>query len=99
MIKITNGNVPDIGRGNVRYKENRGVTGLALGADKKVDTITISTGEHKTDMKFIEALKTQILNEVKAGAGIHKLNDLRNQVAAGEYDINPVDIVRKMMLE
>lgn len=67
----------------------------------KTDTLTIKGVENdfKVDTQFITNLKNQILTEVKAGADLHKMDDLQKQIAMGEYDINPADIVRKMMAE
>lgn len=50
------------------------------------------------ESQFISGLKSQISAEVQKGASEYKLADLSKQIALDEYDINPADIARKMMM-
>ena len=70
----------------------------AVKTPEKTDKITISSQEQKTDAQFIYALKNQIVNDLKSGMGADKLNELKMQVSAGSYDINPADVARRMLL-
>ena len=65
------------------------------------DTITIRSGgaPASSDSQFIQMVKKHLLSEIGAGASEYKLNDLRCQVALGQYDVNISEIVRKMTLE
>lgn len=65
------------------------------------DKITIGTAE-KTgipDEQFVSQLKKSILSEIQAGAPDYKLEDLKQQIALNEYDINVPDITKKIMLD
>ena len=64
---------------------------------EKTDKITISAQEQKTDAQFINVLRAQIVNELKAGTTAEKLSDVIGQVSAGSYDINTADVAYKML--
>jgi len=63
------------------------------------DTITIAANPNTgvTDEQYIAQLKKNILSDINSGATAHKLTDLRQQIALGDYDVNVPDIVRKIM--
>lgn len=84
-----------------KEKEMKTAGDATMKAAGKTDTLTIKSvpEEIKVDAQFVENLKNQILSEVKAGADLHKMDDLKKQISLGQYDINPADIVRKMMKE
>ena len=65
------------------------------------DKMTIGTTQ-KTgipDEQFILQLKKSILSEIQAGAPEYKLEDLKQQIALGEYDTNVSDVIRKLTLD
>lgn len=67
-------------------------------APEKVDSIKISgASQEKTTAQLVESLKSQIMNDVKAGIDSHQLEDLKREVASGNYDVNPGDIIHKIM--
>jgi hypothetical protein len=63
------------------------------------DKITIASNDKNgiPDAQFIMQLKKSILAEIQAGSPEHKLDDLKQQIALNQYDINIPDIVRKIM--
>ena len=63
------------------------------------DKITIASNQSGeiTDAQFIAQLKKSIISDIQAGAPEHKLNDLKQQIALDEYDVNISDIIRKIM--
>ena len=70
--------------------------GKSLGRDKI--TIAASQGE-VSDAQLIAQLKKSLSAEIQAGASERKLDDLRQEIALGEYDVNIPDIIRKMLLD
>ena len=66
--------------------------GSALGA-VKIENKEIS------DADFIKGLSESISAEVKAGKPQNVLNDIKRQIALGEYDINADDIASKILGE
>lgn len=80
--------------------ENKATPGSAskpAGCDK----ITIASSQNAgiSDAQFVSQLKRGILSDIQAGAPEYKLDDLRQQIALGEYDVNIPDIIRKMLLD
>lgn len=71
--------------------------GSALGA-VKIDRISIENKEI-SDADFIKGLSESISAEVKAGKPQNVLNDIKRQIALGEYDINADDIASKILGE
>jgi hypothetical protein len=65
------------------------------------DKLTIESNQNPalSDDQLIALLKKNIMSEIQAGAPERKLDDLRQQIALDEYDVNVPDIVRKMMLD
>lgn len=87
-----------------KIKENQNLMDCVPQAAAKssgFDQITISRSADVklSDDQFANMLSKQLSNEVKAGTSSYELNDLQRQVALEQYDINPTDIVRKMMFE
>ncbi|MCL1809362.1 MAG: hypothetical protein FWG42_06340 [Clostridiales bacterium] len=80
--------------------ENRGLQEAAAKPEGR-DKITIapSRGSDIPDAQFIAQLRKNIVSEIMAGAPEYKLDDLRQQAALGEYDVNIPDIIRKMLLD
>ena len=75
---------------------------------ESMDRITISAegihsaeGVHSEDAvpdaRFLEKLMNQLMKDIEKKTEQSKLDELKLQVAAGEYDINPTDIVNRMM--
>ena len=65
------------------------------------DKITIGATQ-KTgipDEQFVSQLKKSIIAEIQAGAPEYKLDDLKQQIALDEYDVNVPDIARKILLD
>ena len=62
-------------------------------------TIESSQGPALSDAELIAQLKKNILSDIQAGTPEHKLNDLKQQIALDEYDVNIPDIIRKLMLD
>lgn len=70
----------------------------AADSPKNLDSIEISAAHpERTTAQLVETLKTQILADVKAGMDTHKLDQLKREIASGEYDVNPSDIVSKII--
>ena len=65
-------------------------------APEKMDSIKISGVKKRTTEQLVNSLKMQIMQDVKSGIDSHKLEDLKKEIASGEYDINPSDIARKI---
>ena len=63
---------------------------VTIGADKKTGL---------SDAQFVAQLKKGILAEIQAGAPEYKLDDLKQQIALDEYDVNVPDIARKILLD
>ncbi|WP_324824530.1 hypothetical protein [Sinanaerobacter sp. ZZT-01] len=65
------------------------------------DQITISQSptSQKSDEQFITYLKNQLVSEVKSGASQYKITDLSQQIALKQYDNNPADIARKILMD
>lgn len=63
------------------------------------DKITIEArqSEGLSDAQFIAQLKKGILSDIQAGASERKLDDLRQQIALGEYDVNASDVAKRIM--
>lgn len=68
--------------------------------NKNFDNIIISSlnsNEDSTDT-VINDLKNKIMSDIKSPAPQNKINDLKSQIALGEYQINTHDIVKKILL-
>lgn len=68
-------------------------------AVKKQDNITINSNI-KTDKNqdaFILSLKNKIMDDVKKNSNPEVVKQIKEQILLKEYDINPVDIVRKII--
>jgi anti-sigma28 factor (negative regulator of flagellin synthesis) len=96
-MKITPNNM-----GGIPAKINGAGTGPNPSAEQpkacaNMDTITLSHREPMNDKQFIESLKNKILKEVQAGVDIHRLEDLKRQIASEEYNINAADIARRIV--
>jgi len=81
-------------------KKNNAISGtVKKSAD--YDKIIIGAGNPAgiSDDQFIATLKKAIMSEIQAGASERKLNDLKNQIAVDQYEINASDIVKRMMLD
>lgn len=61
------------------------------------DQITISS-EHSVDSRFQMELKSRLSREVRTATTTGTLADLRRQIEAGEYQVDPVAIARRMLL-
>ena len=97
MIKVTSGNVT-AGVKTPAPKPFAAKPSETKTPAPNMDKVTISSVEAMPDAKFIEALKESILKEVRDGADIHKLGGLKAQVDSGEYDVNPQDTARKLLM-
>jgi len=99
-MKIIPENIISTNRDIVR-KPVQGKDAQAAGTAGKpsCDTITIAANQNTevTDAQFIAQLKKMILTDIQAGAPEHKLNDLKQQIALDQYDVNIPDVVRKIM--
>ena len=71
--------------------------GNTLGA-ARMDRVSIGNKEMSDD-DFIRELAGSISAEVKAGKPQNVLNDIKMQIALGEYDINADDIASKILGE
>ncbi|MCL1983143.1 MAG: hypothetical protein FWG53_08695 [Clostridiales bacterium] len=102
-MKIIPENIVPGGR-NVARKQNSDENRALHGAAAKpegCDKITIAPNRDADvpDAQFIAQLRKSIVSEILAGAPEYKLDDLRQQAALGEYDVNIMDIIRKMLLD
>lgn len=68
-------------------------------ADYDRITIGAASSSALSEDQFIVSLRKTISAEIQAGAPEQKLHDLKQQVAMNEYEINPSDIVRRLMLD
>ena len=93
---------------DVLKKQNQGKEGQAAPTAPEAsakpsacDKLTIESSQNTalSDAEFIAQLKKNILSEMQAGASERKLNDLKQQIALDEYDINVPEVVRKIMLD
>lgn len=100
-MKILTNNMTSPVKSNGDYIKLNKKEGKEQVQKQSFDTITIGSPS-VSDLpanEFAAILKNQIANEVKAGTSSYKLNEIKTQIALGEYDINAVDIVRKMMVD
>ena len=51
------------------------------------------------DEQFVAMLKKSIITDIQGGAPDYKLDDLKQQIALNEYDVNVPDTIRKMLLD
>lgn len=98
-MKISLQNPGEIKPKSTEFKNRPAASPVSPKTTENVDRITISSRANKISGQFIADLREQILNQVKAGADPHMLDDLKRQVSLGEYDVNPADIVRRMMCD
>ena len=68
-------------------------------ARSSFDKITIESNQNQgmSDEQLISQLKKSILSDIQTGAPEYKLNDLKQQIALDEYDINLTETIRKIM--
>lgn len=66
-------------------------------AASNFDQITISS-DHSAGSRFQMELKSRLSREVRTATTTGALSALRNQIEAGEYQIDPVAIARRMLL-
>ena len=71
--------------------------GKAVDRDKM--TIGADSSPVLSDAQLIASLKKSIMADIQAGASQQKIANLKQQVALNEYDINPADIARRMLLD
>jgi anti-sigma28 factor (negative regulator of flagellin synthesis) len=82
----------------MKTEKKTGETGFADALSKVMsDRITIDANQTLSDEQFIKQLSKKISDEVKAGASQAELEDLKRQIALGEYDIDVDDIVSKIL--
>ena len=83
---------------NTVIEQKKGNVAKSERSPKNVDSIKISAASaERTTAQLIESLKAQILQDVKAGIDSHQLSELKREVASGSYEINPAEIVHKIM--
>ena len=96
-MRITPPGAPKVYSKNGAEKKKESVSKTDL-SQKNVDSIELSAAQpEKTTAQLIDTLKAQILQDVKAGIDTHRLDDLRREIASGDYDINPSDIVSRII--
>jgi anti-sigma28 factor (negative regulator of flagellin synthesis) len=61
------------------------------------DSIQINSNQNLSDEQFIRQLSKKISDEVKAGTSQAKLDEIKRQIALGEYEIDVDDIVGKIL--
>lgn len=65
---------------------------------KNFDDIIIHANQNADEDVFSRDLKNKIFSEVKSSISDYKLNDIKSQIALGEYQINSDEIVKRMLL-
>lgn len=99
-MKITHNEKPT-GIINSSFKKSLKLPSASTRKNANYDQLTIhqTTNPIANDEQFISVLKDQLSSEVKMGASQYKLDDLRRQVALNQYDLNPADIARKILMD
>lgn len=83
---------------NKSYPSMRGKNTTEEAKSVFQDTLTIQSEKANSlsDEQFLSVTTKRIAAEVRQGASEYKLQDLRRQVALGEYDIGVNEMIRKM---
>ena len=89
---------------DIAKKQNQGKSASDAGLPVKSvprDKITIESAQPTalSDAELVAQLKRSILNDIQAGADMHKLNDIKKQIALDAYDVNIPEVVKKIMLD
>ena len=61
------------------------------------DSIQIGARKTMSDDEFVKSLGAKLSNEVRAGNSMSDINSVKQQIALGEYDINPSEIAKKIL--
>ena len=85
-------------------KKSRAASGDAAketGKETDRDKITIGANHPSgpTDAQLIASLKSGIMADMQTGASQQKINSLKQQIALNQYDVNPSDIAKRLMLD
>lgn len=102
-MKIINNNASTITNtraySNDTIKDQTSASGK-LKNSKNFDDIIIhyNNASDTNSDAFINDIKNKIMADVKSPAASYKLNDLKSQIALGEYQINISDIAKKILL-
>jgi len=98
-MKVTPGVSPNVYKDNI-IEQKQGSAPKAGKVQRNEDSIQISgSAPERTTAQLVEGLKAQIMSDVKAGLSSHSLDALKREIASGEYDINPADIVYRLVGE
>jgi len=98
-MKVTPGASPNIYKDS-KVDQKKGNVSKTDRSRKNEDSIEISSAApERTTAQLVEGLKAQILSDVKAGVSSHMLDALKREVATGNYDVNPSDIVHRLIGE
>jgi len=91
---------PELNNNNAQALKAKKGSSDSVAKSADFDKISIGKDEGgRSDAQLIAALKKSIMSDLMVGASEQKLNDLRQQIALGEYDVNPSDIAKKMLLD
>lgn len=98
-MKIIPGVSPNIYKDSV-VEQKKGNVSKTGRLQKNEDSIEISgTAPERTTAQLVEGLKAQIMNDVVGGVNSHTLDALKREIASGGYDVNPADIVYRLIGE
>lgn len=98
-MKISLNNISPYRPDTLGYSKPDGRISGDTRAAGNYDAITIQSSSRQIQEKtFSEALSRRIVSEVKETADPGKVESIRQQVAAGTYQIDPYAIASKMML-
>lgn len=72
---------------------------VSSNSSHKFDVITIQSNKRQIEERtFAEALSKEVISDIKDTASEEKLNDLKNQIALGTYQIDTNALVSKILL-
>ena len=88
---------PDVTNAQIPKKSRVSSEEAAKQADCDKITIGASNSSGPSDAQLIASLKKSIMTDIWAPAPEQKINDLKQQIALNQYDINPGDIAKRLM--
>ncbi|MGN1349852.1 MAG: flagellar biosynthesis anti-sigma factor FlgM [Anaerovoracaceae bacterium] len=83
------------GPGRTESVESAGFAETLQG--KITDRIEISSEKNMSDEELIRRLGKIISSEVREGHSAADISNVKQQLALGEYDINPAEIAKKIL--
>lgn len=96
-MKVQANGAAGVFRNNAELETKKEQAKKAERSVTKTDSLEISAPQERSTAQLVDTLKSQIMRDVKAGIDSHRLDGLRQEIASGNYDANPSDVVRKIL--